>query len=279
MLSLLGGKADKPFLIGPSPHLSATHSTRKIMWGMVGALLPIWFASLLFFRWDALKVSVLIFGSAACFESLSQISIGKKVCLQDGSTILTAMLLTFLLSPTTPWQLILVGSFVSIVIGKEMLGGLGQNIFHPALAGYLTLVLLFPDEMNQAKLLGGANLFPILISAVILVIKKWISWEASLFYLAVVGGGSFLFGRPFQSEVLNESIFLCAFLFVTDWVTTPVTKKGRILFAIGAGILTVTFRTWMGFTQAAAISIFLMNALTPWIDRLLRPHFRKARQS
>jgi electron transport complex protein RnfD len=189
------------------------------------------------------------------------------------------MLLAFLLPPTASWQMVLVGSFVAIAIGKEMLGGLGQNIFNPALAGYLALVLFFPDEMNQTQLLGGANLFPILASATILIIKRWVSWEAALFYLAAIGSGSLFLERSIQNEVFNGSIFLCAVLFVTDWVTTPVTKKGRVLFAIGAGILTVALRTWTGFTQAAAVSIFLMNALTPWIDRLIGRRFKRTRKS
>ncbi|MBI4373025.1 MAG: RnfABCDGE type electron transport complex subunit D [Candidatus Omnitrophica bacterium] len=276
MLSLLGSKADKPFSIFSNPHLSAPHSTRKIMWGIFASLLPIWVAGFFAFGWDAFRIGLIALFSSVSFECLFRILIGRKTYVQNASAVLTATFLAFLLPPEIPWQLILLAAFLSVVMGKEIYGGLGQNLFHPSLVGYAALLLFFPHEMSRSELLGGASLFAIVVSGVILGVKKWTAWEASFFYLAAVAICSFLLGRLVKFEVLTGAIFLCAFFFVTDWTTTPTTREGRSLFAVGAGVLTAVIRTWASSAEAAVSSVLLMNALVPLIDLFVRTQKKAA---
>lgn len=275
MLSLRGTKPEKPFSLASSPHLHAAHSAQTIVWGMIASLLPIGIASIFFFKWNALRILFVVLSSAIAFECLFRILTKRQLYIQNGSAILTGVLFAFLLPPTLSWQLILLGTLLAVVMGKEIFGGFGQNLLHPSLFGYGVLVLFSPEVMVGAQLLGGASLVAIVISGMILVVKKWISWEASFLYIAAVAIGSSLLGRDVLREILNGSILIGAFFFVTDWTTTPVTKEGRALFAVGAGILTAIIHAWIGSTEAMATSILLMNALAPTLDRFAGLHLRK----
>ncbi len=271
----LAGKADAPFSLAAGPHLRAAHSTSKILWGTSAALLPIGIGSLVLFGWDALRILSIAIVSAVGFEYLFRVLFGQRHQIQNGSTVLIAVLFAFLLAPTTPWWMVAAGSFVAVIIGKEIFGGLGQNLFHPSLVGYLTLAALFPYELG--KPIGASFLLAIFVSGAISIAKRWIPWESPVFYLGAVGTSSFVTGRPPIHEVFNGSIFLCAFFFVTDWVTTPVTREGRSCFAIGAGILTAVLRFWISPPQAMASAILLMNALVPLLDRFVRPNSKGLR--
>ena len=276
MPSLLKDKAGQSFLVASSPHLHAGYSVPKILWGSVFAFLPVLIGSLVFFGWDGVRILFLAVGSAIGFEWLFRTFIGEKSQVQNGSTVLFGVLFAFLMPPMVPWPLILFGSFVAVVIGKEMFGGLGQYLFHPALVGYATLFALFPYEMTRygSPVLGGRSIVAILTSGVILIAKERIPWQMPFLYLATFGIGSWIIGRAPVSELLQGSIFLGAFLFITDLVTTPVTQGGRSLFAIGSGILTVSVRTWADYSSAMAFSILLANALVPLLDRFIRPRSR-----
>ena len=292
MPSLATGKTDKLFRVAHSPHLRAPHSTAKIFWGSLGAISPILIASVVFFGWNALRIISIALASALVFEFLFRSLFKKKIEIGGVHSIWIGALLAFLLPPTAPSWIVILGVFIAVVIGKEIFGGLGQNLFHPTLVAYATLLTLFPSEMTSdvqtvfpttsqfflggpSEILGGANLSAIVVSGGILMSQKWISWREPLIYLAVVFGSTLLMDGDLGQDIFTGSIFLCAFFFVTDSVTIPVTKQGRALFSIEAGLLTAMFHLWMNPQKAMASSILLMNALVPLIDRLTKPQIRK----
>ncbi len=278
MPSLLTGKFEKPFSILPGPHLRASNSIYKIIWGNFVALLPILVSNTIFFGWDALRIFIIATSSALIFEYLFQVIFRRKVQIKNSHTLFLSALLAFLIPPTAQWWVVMLGSFVTVVIGKEMFGGLGQNLFHPTLVGYAALLALFPVEMTEYNQTSSPMaVLAIGISGALIFFKKWISWEPPLLYLTTVVGSVFLLGGNPVSEILVPSIFLCAFFFVTDSVTTPITKQGRMLFAVGTGVLTAIVHLWAGPLKAMTSSVLLMNALVPLMDRFIRPRSRKLR--
>ncbi len=294
MFSLLTGKADKLFSVSPGPHLKASHSTKKILWGSFGALAPILIASFIFFGWNALRIFFVATSSAIGFECLFQVVLGRKIQIKNGSTVLFSTLLVFLMPPTIPSWVVVVGSFITVVIGKEIFGGLGQNLFHPTIAGYAALLALFPSEMvshippsspifghlfwtSGSDILGGSSILAIILSGTILIIKKWAPWQSPFLYLVTVLLGSMILGRDLMDGIWSGGVLICAFFFVTDGVTIPITKTGRMIFAVGAGVLTVITYLSTDSYRAMASSILLMNAVTPLIDRLIRPRSRGLR--
>lgn len=292
MFSLLTGKADKPFLVSPSPHLRASHSIKKIFWGSFGALLPILIVSFVFFGWNALRIFSISITSALGFESLFQIILGKKVQIKNGNTIWISTLLAFLMPSTVPSWMVVMGSFIAVVVGKEIFGGLGQNLFHPTIAGYATLLALFPSEIiphnfsyfpnhlfwtSGSEIIGGSSVLAIILSGFILMVKKWTPWQNALFYLATLALGSLVLGGDLMEGIWSPGVLFCAYFFVTDWGSSPITKAGRMIFSVGAGVLTVVTYLSTDSYRAMASSILLMNAVTPLIDRFIRPRSRGIR--
>jgi len=294
MSSLLKGKGEKLFPLVLGPHLKGISSSRTMIWGISAALLPIWISSFIAFGWNSLRVLALTVICAAAFEFGFRVLTAQKQKLKDGSAILTGALLGLLLPPTASWQATVVGVFIAIVIGKEMFGGLGQNLFHPALAGYVALHALFPQETasfsqtvsaaisqlffeNRLDLPSGPSVFSILIAGVILLLRKWIFWQAPLFYLTAAALTSYLIGHVPIYGFMNGSVFFCAFFLVTDGATTPITKRGRCIFAATAGVLTASFFSWMSWMESVVFSVLLMNAVNPLLDRFVRPQSKGLR--
>lgn len=196
----------------------------------------------------------------------------KRGTLDEGSAVVTALLFALLLPPNVPSWKVFLGISFGIVFGKEIFGGLGQNPFHPALAGYAFFLATFslgPDLSQTPSWEGREKIeaFLLLLGGLLLLTRRLIYWEIPLLYwgsLVLAGRG----GGPFPSEMLfSRGILLAGFFFVTDPVTTPLSRAGQRWFALGAGLLTVFLSMSSG--------ILLMNALTPRIDDLLGPRRRR----
>lgn len=308
-------------IVSYSPHLHTNQSAATIMWSVFISLLPAGAAGIFIFGLKALWVILLGLGSALITEGALQYLNKKKITLNDGSAALTGLLLSYNLPANSPWWLVVIGSFFSIAIGKQIFGGLGQNIFNPALVGRVFLMTCWPKYMTafMKPLETGTNIFgsfsydaitaatplmmakeggmpsglsyldlflgkhggclgetcilALLAGAIFLLLKKYISWHIPIVYIAVVGILSWIFAgkTPFSGDwlfsILSGGLILGAFFMATDYVTSPLTRKGQIIFAAGCGIITAAIRLWGGYPEGASYAILIMNGATPIIDR------------
>ncbi len=298
--------------VSPSPHIKSSQTTKKIMWTVVISLIPAGIAGVYIFGISSLNVIALSILSCIFTEALvlKFRNKGPKAVL-DGSAILTGLLLAYNLPPQTPFWIPIVGGMVSIVLGKQIFGGLGQNIFNPALVGRAFLQISWPVYMtawknprwwpdaissatplakeavtnfsymdlflgNRPGSLGEICVIALLIGALFLLVTKIISMHIPLSYIGTVGIITWVFGKEgffkgdFIFNILAGGIILGAFFMATDYVTSPLTKKGKIVFGIGCGILTAIIRLRGSYPEGVCYSILFMNAAVPIIDRFTK---------
>ena len=318
----------KLLTITPSPHIQQGDSVNRIMYRVIFALLPALVWS--FFVFGIAVVYVTLTAVAACiiFEWLIQKYIMKKEpTIQDGSAILTGILLAMNLPASIPLWLIVAGSLVAIGVAKLSFGGLGQNLFNPALVGRVFLLISFPVQMtswpNISKVVvdatteatplalvkeGLKNGTPFSelmeslptysemffgklsgsmgeVSAILLILgfgymllRKVISWHIPvtivgtiyvfteiLFFINPETNANPLF------HILTGGVMLGAIFMATDMVTSPMSKKGQILYGIGIGAITVCIRVWGAYPEGISFAILIMNAFTPLINNYIKP--------
>ncbi|MFH1789379.1 MAG: RnfABCDGE type electron transport complex subunit D [Candidatus Altiarchaeota archaeon] len=331
----------KKFSVRVSPHMFSKNTTQKIMLAVVLALLPTTAAGVYFFGLRALYVILASCASAVFFEAVCNKAMGRKVSVYDGSALLTGLLLALTLPPHVPLWIPVVGSFIAIAIAKQAFGGLGANIFNPALVGRAFLLASWPvlltgwpavvsvgsvawmghadavtaatplalkgkiDAVTSATSaqmwriegvssfmagvgskkaaysslffgsvggsLGETSALLILLGGLILIALKIIDWQIPACFAGTVFVLSAALGQDPLLHVLSGGLMLGAFFMATDYVTTPTTKNGRIAFAAGCGLITVLIRFYGGPPEGITYSILLMNAVTPLIDRYIRP--------
>ena len=222
--------------VSPAPHSRGSITTRRIMREVIVALLPIMLASIYFFRWPAVKLIAVCIGGCIITEIIFQKIRGKKLSISDGSVVITGLLLAFILPPNLPWGAAILGAVVAVGLGKQIFGGLGLNIFNPALIGRAFLTAAFPvlltryvqpytlDAITEAtplglmkfegiatplvKLflgntsgsLGETSRLAIILGGGYLLIKRYIDWRIPLAIIIAVaiGGGAFWLIQPAQ---------------------------------------------------------------------------------
>lgn len=298
-------------IVSTSPHLHKDESIGKIMWTVVISLIPAGIAGAFIFGFSALWVIILGVISALFTEVILQVLTKRKVTVFDGSAVLTGLLLAYNLPPDVPFWLPIVGSIFAIAIGKQVFGGLGQNIFNPALVGRVFLMASWPKYMTtftkalnydaltsatplallkEGKILekisyldlflgkrggciGEVCILALLGGALLLILKGYISWHIPIPYILTVGLFTYAFGTQglFRGDwlfhILSGGLILGAFFMATDYVTSPLTRRGQIIFGIGCGIITAVIRLWGGYPEGVSYAILMMNAATPLIDR------------
>jgi electron transport complex protein RnfD len=301
-------------IVSTSPHLHKADSASKIMWVVVLSLLPAGIAGVFIFGINALWVTLIGIVSALVAEAVLQVLTKRKVTILDGSAFLTGLLLAYNLPPKVPFWLPIIGSFFAIAIGKQAFGGLGQNIFNPALVGRVFLMASWPKYMTtfikpqnydaltsatplallkegkvmeniskwdlfwgiRGGCIGEVCIFALLLGAAFLFLKGYISWHIPITYIITVGLFTYIFGPKglFSGDwlfhILSGGLVLGAFFMATDYVTSPLTRKGQIIFGLGCGLLTAVIRLWGGYPEGASYAILMMNAATPIIDRYTR---------
>ena len=297
----------RKLIVSSSPHIRLKESIPRIMWSVVLALTPAAIISVYLFGLAALRLIAVSILAAVISEALWQKLIGRKITVGDGSAVVAGLLLAFVLPSHLPWWMAAVGSFFAIVIVKQLFGGLGNNIFNPALAGRAFLLASFPIYMTSwvrpfdavscatplaivkenlsgtipslwnlfigrtAGCLGETSAVALLIGAGFLFWRKIITWHIPFTYIGTVTLLSWVFGRDPLFSVLAGGLILGAFFMAVDPVTSPMTAKGQIIFGVGCGIVTVLIRQWGGYPEGVCYSILLMNALVPLIDRYTKP--------
>ncbi len=286
--------------ISTNPHIKDKDNVNKIMWFVVLALLPAAIAGIYFFKTKALLTIIVSVISAVLTELLIQKLTKKEITIKDGSAVLTGLLLALVLSPLVPWWTTMLGAIFAIAIGKMAFGGLGHNIFNPALAGRAFLVASWPALMTTWLLVDGTtgatplgllklegiktaynplligsiggcigetSAIALLIGAAFLFYKKIITWEIPATYIGTV----FIFALIFRQDpifhILAGGLLIGAFFMATDYVTSPLTRNGKLIFGFGCGFLTIILRLFSGYPEGVMFSILLMNAATPLIDR------------
>lgn len=296
---------EQEFVVSPGPHLRYGLSVSKIMSITVLALMLPTAASIYFFGYYALSVIAVSVGTAIVTEYLVKKLIGRAFNM-DGSAVVIGLLLALTLPPTIPLWMVAIGAIIAIAIVKEAFGGLGHYVFNPALGGMAFMYACFPTEMttwvepmgfssnvvttvsplseafaentdkislflgNTSGSLGETSALFILLGGIILIAIRIIDWRIPVAYIGTVALFSFALGQDAVFYILAGGLMLGAFFLATDPVTTPLTRGGRIIFGIGAGILLVLIRRFGSMPEGVAYSILLMNAVTPLIDRFIK---------
>ncbi|MCM8784016.1 MAG: RnfABCDGE type electron transport complex subunit D [Candidatus Omnitrophica bacterium] len=299
-------------IVSVSPHIKTKDSCKRIMWSVVLALIPTGCAGVFIFGLSALKVIIVSLITALLTEAIIQKLRHKKTTISDGSCFITGLLLAYNLPPSVPWWIPALGSFFAIAIVKHSFGGLGHNIFNPALAGRAFLVASSPRFMtnwtpprwqidtlttatplgiikekishplpsylqlflgDRGGCIGEVCILAIICGALFLLCKGYIHWYTPFTFIFTLGilswmfMGNTLFKGNWLFHLLSGGLFLGAFFMATDYVTTPLTRRGQIIFGFGCGILTFLIRKFGGYPEGVSYSILIMNAFTPLIDR------------
>lgn len=286
-----------------SPHVRSGATTRRIMLDVCLALLPAVIFAVYWFGFGVLLTVLLSVASAILSEFLMEKALRRPVTIDDGSAAVTGLLLALTLPAGTPWYVPVLGSVFAICIAKQVFGGLGDNFVNPALAGRAFLLASFPAAMTTYPLvadavtsatplssefagsvdylqafigriggcIGEVSTLALLIGAAYLLIRRVIDWRIPLSYLGtmalltVIGGGNVL------DSVLLGGTVLGALFMATDYVTSPVTSWGRVIYGVGIGIINYTIRRWGAYPEGTTYAILLMNIAAPLIERFTRP--------
>lgn len=310
-------------VVSASPHLRAGLSAERIMWLVVAALIPAAGTGVFYFGRHALLIILVSIATAVITEALTCILMKRPLTIGDGSAVVTGLLLALTLPPTVPLWIPAAGSAFAIVLGKQIYGGLGYNLFNPALVGRAFLLASWPVLMTKwvwpegslgwvteppaaalglsvdavagstalglwgeglnkipylqmylgkiAGSLGETSALAILLGGLFLLVFKIIDWRIPVGFLGTVVVLAFLWGEDPLFHLLAGGLLLGAFFMATDYVTTPVTPRGRLIFGVGCGLFTMLIRMYGGLPEGVCYSILLMNIATPLLDRWTVP--------
>ena len=297
--------------VASSPHIRGDFRTSRLMLDVVIALIPTLIVGVISLGFRALLVTLTSMAAAVVAELLYNLLFKKRNTLADCSALVTGLLFALTLPATTPCHVVALGSAFAIFFVKLLCGGLGQNIFNPALAARAFMLMLFPvaltryaevDGVSSATPLhhmvmpalpeeslldmflgncpgsiGELSALALIIGGIYLVVRKVISPRIPLAYIGTVAALTLVFsktGAPIAwmlYSLFSGGLMLGAIFMATDYATSPVTAKGQIVYGIGCGVLTVIFRYFGLFPEGVTYAILLMNACVWVIDRYTAP--------
>ena len=318
-------------IVSLSPHVHSGDSVEKNMYGVLIALIPALLCSFYYFGLGAILVTCVSVAACAFFEwaiSKYLLRTNESGSVSDGSAIVTGVLLALNVPSNLPLWIIILGALFAIGIVKMTFGGLGCNLFNPALAGRAFMLISFPVQMttwpvpgqsfmtyadattsatplalmkvaikegdmskldqlpdtlslflgNSGGCMGEVCELAILIGFVFMLWRKIITWHIPVSILATVyiAFGLLYIANPNQFvnpnlEMLSGGLFLGAIFMATDYVTSPMSHKGQIVYGIAIGLLTVIIRTWGAYPEGMSFAILIMNAFTPLINNYFKP--------
>ena len=297
--------------VASSPHIRGNFRTNRIMLDVVLALLPALAVGIWMLGIRALLVTLLCIVSAVAAEWLFSLVTKTRNTVVDGSAVVTGLLLAMTLPASVPYWLAAAGSVFAIIFVKALWGGLGQNIFNPALAARAAMLLIFPVGMtryagvdgvtaatplhhmvmpalpeesildmflgNCPGSIGEISALALLLGGAYLVVRKVISIRIPAAYLGTVAVLTLVFHKtdaPVEwmlYHLFSGGLMLGAIFMATDYATSPATAVGQIVYGIGCGALTVVFRYFGLFPEGVTYAILLMNACVWVIDRHTAP--------
>lgn len=318
--------------ISTTPHINSSVTTQSLMRDVIIALTPAMIVALLMFGINALRVLLTSVAACVMFEYLiTRYLLKSKNTTTDLSAVITGILLAFNLTSSMPNWMIIIGAFIAIGVAKLAFGGLGKNIFNPALTGRVFLFISFPVQMTQwpkpdflnflntdsvtsattlgilkhidasssatikasqvslselpnywqmfvgytGGCIGEVSALALLLGLIYMLCRKVITWHIPFYYIATF----FILTAItwFQTDnihfepitnLLSGGLMLGAIFMATDYVTSPMTRQGQIIFAIGCGILTYIIRFYSAYPEGVSFAILIMNAFVPLIDKL-----------
>lgn len=312
-------------IVAPSPHLHGDFSTSRIMRDVVIALVPAFAFSVFIYGLSAVWVTGIAILSCMLFEWLiDRLMLRRASTIGDWSAVVTGTLLAFNLPANiSPW-LIILGSLVAIGVGKMSFGGLGRNLFNPALVGRVFLLISFPVQMTMFPdtagvdaitgatplafvkealktgtpvteimpnidlggmllgfkdgSMGEIGALALLIGGIYLLIRKVITWRIPVFILGSMGVFAAILWLVNPEQYMNPlfhlfagGAMLGAIYMATDYVTSPMTKMGQVIYAIGIGVITILIRVWGAYPEGISFAILIMNATVPLINMYVKP--------
>lgn len=320
-----------PLNISPSPHIHTTETTRKLMSGVILALVPAVITSVLFFGAGAAIVMSTAIISCVAFEYLIQrFILGKPISISDGSAVVTGLLLGLNLPSNIPVLSIVMGSLVAIGVAKMTFGGLGNNPFNPALVGRVFMLISFPVQMttwpvpkglstgytdavtgatplailkeglkNGESLsqlmsnipgtiemilgkmggsIGEVSALALIIGLIYMLFKKIITWHIPVSVIGSLMGFTAILWlinpEAYASPVfhlLSGGLLLGAIFMATDYVTSPMSAAGMIVYGCGIGLLTAVIRIWGAYPEGVSFAILIMNAFVPLMNAYIKP--------
>jgi electron transport complex protein RnfD len=317
-------KAQPELVVSIGPHVRAEESTAKIMWTVNAALLPAALMAVYYFGLPALMVIVVSLLTAVLTEAAIQKMLNKEVTVSDGSAFLTGLLIAMNCPANIKLHIPVIGTFIAIAITKQLFGGLGYNVFNPALIGRALILISFPKAMttftqpvttimsvdaktmatpltvlkedglarllelypniyqnlllgNRAGSLGETATVALLLGALFLFIKRYITWHIPVPFILTVGVLTWMFGGKeglFTGDALFHmmagGLVLGAFYMATDYVTGPSVRSAQVVFGVACGLLTVLIRLKGGYPEGVMFAILIMNCFAPLLDRGMR---------
>lgn len=322
----------KQFIVSPAPHFHSGDSVRKNMLLVIIALLPAYAVSVWQFGWGALITTAISVAACVLFEWLiAKYLLKQKSTIGDLSAVLTGLLLAFNLPSNLPWWIVIIGALVAIGVAKMSFGGLGQNIFNPALVGRVFLLISFPAQMTTWPVpqgfatsyvdattgatplaalkvaltgsdsmmsavpemwdiligkmggsLGEVSALLLLAGGIFLIATRVITWHIPVsimatvaLFAAVTGWAGMLpesvaTGEYVMLSLCTGGMMLGAWFMATDYVTSPMSNCGKLIFGVGIGVIVMVIRTWGAYPEGMSFAILIMNACAPLLN-LIRP--------
>ena len=297
-------------VLADAPHIHSGNSTQRIMLDVLIALLPAAVASVILFGSKALVLIITCVLSCVLFEFLFNAVTHKEQTVSDLSACVTGLLLALNLSTNVSVYQCIVGSAFAIIIVKCLFGGLGKNFANPAISARVFMLLTFSAvaggaNPKSAELVASATplellskgeelpglidmflglrggtigetcILALLLGYAYLVARKVIKWYVPFAFIATVFVLFFVFTFDFSYalyEILSGGLFLGAIFMATDYVSTPITNKGKVVFCICAGIITFVIRYFCAYPEGVSFSILIMNILVPYIEKACHNH-------
>ncbi|MCM1312655.1 MAG: RnfABCDGE type electron transport complex subunit D [Bacteroides sp.] len=316
-------------IVSLSPHVHSNDTVQKNMYGVCIALLPALICSFIIFGVGAITVTAVSVASCVFFEWAINKYLMKsnKPTVMDGSAILTGLLLAFNVPSNLPLWIMIIGALFAIGVVKMTFGGLGCNLFNPALAGRAFLLISFPVQMTAWPVplqgfgtyldaetaatplsimkaavkagdasileqlpdamemlvgrtggcLGEVSALALVVGLIYMLTKKIITWHipVSIIVTVFVFSGLMNLANPVYAspivELLSGGLLLGAIFMATDYVTSPMSKKGQLIYGVAIGFLTVVIRTFGAYPEGMSFAILIMNAFTPLINNYCKP--------
>lgn len=302
---------DKKIYVSSSPHFNFKCSTQMIMGTVLIALLPEVIMGIVLFGLAALVRILVSVASCVLFEFLFQKITKQKIVIANLSACVTGVMMALVCPPTAPVWIFVIGAAVAMIVAKGLFGGIGSNVFNPALTGRAFMFLSFPAAMgaswmapkasggmdaissattlsaikagafviedgtywqyfigNRAGCIGETSTLLILISFAFLLLAHIIDWRAPLAMVGTVAICSLITGENLPMSLMTGGLMFGATFMITDYATAPVTKKGRLIFGFGCGLITFLIRRFGGYPEGVMFSILIMNSVAPFLNNL-----------
>ena len=323
----------RKLLVSPAPHIHSAENTRRIMMDVLIALAPSLLVSIYFFGFSAIQL--VFVGALTCVGVeyvIQKYLLKTEVTISDLSAAVTGVLLALNLPPNSPWWLMLIGSIVAIGVAKMTFGGLGQNIFNPALVGRVFLLISFPVLMTDWTIpeswfragvdattgatplalvkeglaqglsveeilsnsldlsyfqmlfvktggsVGEVSAFALLLGFAYLLFRRVIRPHIPLtiFLTIALFSGIFWLIDPNQYvdplfNILTGGVLIGSIFMATDYVTSPMTARGMVIYGVGIGVITMLIRMFGSYPEGISFAILIMNSVVPLINKYVKP--------